>query len=234
MKPIITPTLLLLGFILASCEKVKLPSSNPGLTEEEIVAGLKEALRVGVDTAVHYLNQRNGYYGDSLIRILFPPQAIRIKQTIEVLPGGRALVEDVVLRMNRAAEEAAAEAKPIFRDAITNLTITEGMRILKGDSIAATRHLKEKTYDSLYHRYKPRIQHALETVGAQQAWTDLTRWYLQIFPNDSVPTDLAAYTTDKALYGLFLKVGHHEVKIRRDVSYRVTELLRKVFAQATG
>jgi len=110
------------------------------------------------------------------------------------------------------------------------------MQILKGDSTAATRYLEGQTRDSLFARYKPRIQEAMESVGAQQAWTKIVDRY------NSLPTtlnpiqnrDLSAYVTDKALNGLFLKVGQHETRIRRDVSYRVTDLLRKVFAHANG
>lgn len=223
------------GVFLTSCEKVKLPQEEI-LSEAEIVAGLKEALRISTDTTVRYLNQVNGYYGDILIRILFPPDAQRLRTAIEALPGGSELIQDLIIRMNRAAEEAAAEAKPIFWNAITELTIEDGMRILKGDSIAATRYLREKTTDSLYARYKPKIQAAMEEVGAQQAWEYLVDTYNNL-PTTFTPIqnrDLAAYVTDRALHGLFLKIGQHETRIRRDMTYRVTDLLRKVFAHATG
>jgi hypothetical protein len=146
------------------------------------------------------------------------------------------LIADLVLKMNRAAEEAADEAKPIFWQAIEALTITQGMQILKGDSTAATRYLESQTRDSLFARYKPRIQEAMESVGAQQAWTEIVDLYNSL-PTTLTPIqnrDLSAYVTDKALYGLFLKIGQHETRIRRDVSYRVTDLLRKVFAHANG
>ncbi len=217
------------------CEKLKLPEGQP-LSDEEVVAGLKEALRVGTDTTVRYLNRLDGYYGDTLIRILFPEEAWKVKLAIEALPGGPGLIQDLVIKMNRAAEEAAAEAKPIFWDAITALTIQDGMAILKGDSVAATRYLEQRTRDSLYQRYKPKIQAAMESVGAQQAWEYIVDTYNGL-PTTLTPLenrDLAAYVTNRALYGLFLKVGQHETKIRRDVRYRVTELLQKVFAHATG
>lgn len=225
----------LLACLLSSCDKVSLPDA-PGLSEEEIVAGLKEALKVGTDTTVRYLNRVDGYYGDTLIRILFPEEAWKLKTAIEALPGGAQLIQDVVLKMNRAAEEAAAEAKPIFWNAITALTIQEGMRILKGDSVAATTYLRVQTQDSLYSRYKPKIQAAMEDVGAQQAWEYLVDLYNDL-PTTVTPLenrDLAAHVTQKALYGLFLKIGQHETKIRRDARYRVTELLQKVFAHATS
>jgi hypothetical protein len=155
---------------------------------------------------------------------------------IEALPGGKDLIADLVLKMNRAAEEAADEAKPIFWQAIEALTITQGMQILKGDSTAATRYLENQTRDSLFARYKPRIQEAMESVGAQQAWTEIVDLYNSL-PTTLTPIqnrDLSAYVTDKALYGLFLKIGQHETRIRRDVSYRVTDLLRKVFAHANS
>lgn len=224
-------TLLFVG----GCEKINLPEGQP-LSDEEVVAGLKEALRIGTDTTVRYLNRLDGYYGDTLIRILFPEEAWKVKLAIEALPGGAELVQDLVIKMNRAAEEAAAEAKPIFWQAIAALTIQDGMAILKGDSVAATRYLRERTYDSLYARYKPKIQAAMEDVGAQQAWEYIVDTYNGL-PTTLTPLenrDLAAYVTHRALYGLFLKVGQHETKIRRDVRYRVTDLLQKVFAHATG
>jgi hypothetical protein len=234
MKRFLAPLLALL-WIGTSCEKLELPQ-GAGLTEEEVVAALKEALRVGTDTTVRYLNRLDGYYGDELIRILFPEEAWKVKVAIEALPGGQALIQDLVVRMNRAAEEAASEAKPIFWNAITSLTIQDGMRILKGDSVAATRHLETQTRDSLYVRYKPKIHAAMESVGAQQAWEYIVDTYNGL-PTTLTPLenrDLSAYVTDRALYGLFLKVGQHEVKIRRDARYRVTDLLQKVFAHATS
>lgn len=220
---------------LGGCEKLQIPVGEE-LSNEEVVAALKEALRVGTDTTVRHLNRVDGYYGDELIRILFPPDAQRLRTAIEAFPGGEQLIQDLIIKMNRAAEEAADEAKPIFWNAITALTIDDGMRILKGDSVAATRYLQEKTYDSLYARYKPKIQEAMESVGAQQAWEYLVDTYNSL-PTTFTPIenrDLAAYVTDRALYGLFLKVGEHETRIRRDVEYRVTDLLRKVFAHATS
>ncbi|MCX8112375.1 MAG: DUF4197 domain-containing protein [Bacteroidia bacterium] len=217
------------------CEKLNI-SDGQALSEEEVVAALKEALRVSTDTTVRHLNRLDGYYGDELIRILFPPDAQRLRTAIEALPGGASLIQDLIVKMNRAAEEAADEAKPIFWSAIDELTIQDGMRILKGDSTAATAYLRQRTSDSLYARYKPKIQAAMEEVGAQQAWEYLVDQY------NSLPTtlnpiqnrDLAAYVTDRALHGLFVKVGQHETRIRRDVQYRVTDLLRRVFAHATG
>ncbi len=230
---------LLLGVLtlwIVGCDKLKLPEPNDTLTEEEIVAGLKEALRVGTDTVTRQLNRIDGYYRDSLIRILFPEDAQNVKRAIEALPGGQELIANLVLKMNRAAEEAADEAKPIFWQAIEALTITQGMQILKGDSTAATRYLEGQTRDSLFARYKPRIQDAMESVGAQQAWTEIVGLYNSL-PTTLTPienSDLSAYVTDRALNGLFLKIGQHETRIRRDINYRVTDLLRKVFAQATG
>ncbi|MCS7188265.1 MAG: DUF4197 domain-containing protein [Bacteroidia bacterium] len=224
-----------LVFLFIGCEKLEVPQGEQ-LTEEEVVAGLKEALRVATDTTVRYLNRIDGYYGDALIRILFPEEAWKVKAAIEALPGGRDLIQDLVIKMNRAAEEAAAEAKPIFWNAIAALTIQEGMRILKGDSVAATTYLKNQTQDSLYVRYKPKIQAAMESVGAQQAWEYIVDTYNSL-PTTDTPLenrDLSAYVTHRALYGLFLKIGQHETKIRREVQYRVTDLLQKVFAHATS
>lgn len=216
------------GLFLTSCEEVE-DFVNNALGNDEVVAGLKQALEVSTDTSVNQAHQTNGFYGRQAIKILFPQEAAVVENVVGNIPGGQILIDELVLKLNRAAEEAAIKAKPIFIGAITNITIQDGFQILKGADTAATHYLKQQTRDSLFTAFKPDIENALTSVGAQQAWSQLINRYNQVPLVQPVNTDLAAYTTDEALQGLFFLVSEEEKKIRNDVSHRVTDLLKRVF-----
>ena len=207
------------------CEKAE---ALLGLSNTDIIAGLKEALNVGTGNAVVKLGAADGYYLDRLVKIPFPPEAENAKNTLIQL-GFESTVNDFVLKLNRAAEDAAPEAKQIFLDAIVGITIQDGNTILRGDSIEATRYLQTKTSNQLANLFKPKIQASLEEVGAQQLWSDLTTQYNSLPLVQPINTDLAAYTTDRALSGMFVKVGQEETKIRKDPAARVSDILKKVF-----
>ena len=227
---IITPFILLSAFLAmtwSSCEVIE-----DVLSDEEIAQGLKEALRVGTDTAVFQGNKLNGYFGNNMIKIFLPPEGDAIVDVISLIPGGQVLVDEVVLKLNRAAEEAAVEATPIFLDAITNLTISDALVILNGNETAATEYLNTNTSLGIISAYQPKIENALTTVGAQQVWGELTQLYNQIpLPLDPVNPDLAEYTTIKAKDGLFHLVGEEEKLIRANASHRVTDILKNVFGE---
>jgi hypothetical protein len=151
--------------VFAACAElmnvVQSPVNIP-LTEEDVTSGLKEALSLGAKTSAERLSLENGYYGDAAIRILLPDEAKIIVDNISRIPGGEKLVEDVILRINRAAEDAAKEAAPIFVNSITQMTIQDAFNILKGADNAATSYLRATTYDQLYSLYKPKIQNSTE------------------------------------------------------------------------
>jgi len=205
------------------------------MSEQEVARGLREALSVGAVNAVLATNRENGFFENAAIRIPFPAEASGAMQFMQNSVILRPLLHDFVLRLNRAAEHASARAKPIFADAINNITILEAWQILRGGQTAATNYLREQTYERLYEAFKPDVLASLNEVGAQKAWHDLTTAYnaMAAFnPTLSrVNTDLAGYATNKALEGLFIMVAEEEAKIRRDPAARVTELLRRVFAQ---
>lgn len=226
-KRFIAPLFILTAFIgmtWSSCEVI-----DSVLSDAQIADGLKEALRVGTDTAVYNGNKSNGYFGNALIKILMPPEGQAIIDLISVIPGGADLVDEVVLKLNRAAEEAAVEATPIFVDAITNLTITDALSILNGSETAATEYLNTNTSTGIHSLFQPKIETALTTVGAQQAWTELTGLYNQIPFVTPVNSDLADYTTGKAKDGLFHLVGEEEKLIRTDATHQVNDILQNVF-----
>lgn len=214
---------------MSSCETIQdfLP-----LTDAEIVEGLKEALRVGSDSSVAKGSKVNGYFGNALLKILLPPEAAPILEVITQVPGGQALLDEVVLKMNRAAEQAATSAAPILWDAITGITINDGLNILRGNDDAATQYLKGATQAQIVAAFRPFVLDAMNSVGAQSAWATLTSNYNTVAPflgKPQVNTDLTDHTTTKATDGLFLMVADEEKKIRTDVNHRVNDILRKVF-----
>lgn len=228
---------LLIGplFLFTSCDE--LPFDLP-LSQSEIADGLREALKVSSDTSVNNASKVDGYYGNLDVRILLPAEVQQVQGYVETyVPGGDALLSSLVVKLNRAAEEAAVQATPILIDAITNITITDALSILNGTDSAATVYLKTNTFVSLKTAFKPDIEAALTSVGAQQSWNTLTTQYNSIVPNipllnaPPINTDLADYTTGRALDGLFHYVKQEESKIRNNPLHRVTDLLERVFGQ---
>lgn len=234
-----------------SCEKADEILETLGPTNAEIISGLKEALTIGTDTAVSIVSKVDGYYMDEIIKILLPPEADIIVDNLDnpVLQGLGLdlLVEDVILKINRAAEDAATEATPIFWDAIISMTITDGYNILHGEDTAATHYLRENTFEDLHTLFTPKLQNSLDKeivagVSAQETWNTLTGQYNTIANSiigqaaglEPVNTDLGDWVTTKALDGLFVKIADEEKAIREDPLARVTDLLRRVFGSLGG
>lgn len=223
-------------FAPLSCEVTK---DAVGLSEADVVAGLKQALQFGSDSAATSLHKVNGYYGNELLRIGLPPEANQVIQYFKVLPGGEAVVENVVKRMNQGAEKAAGKAAPIFLNAITSMTISDGFTILEGTDSAATAYLRAKTFTQLTGAFSPDINSAMNEVGAADAWNSLFTTYNtyantlvgQIAGFKPVNPNLGEYATNRALKGLFVKVAEQELLIRKDPTKRVTDLLKRVFAE---
>ena len=215
---------------------------NRPLSQTEIIAGLKEALVVGAAKSVDILGVTDGYYRDELVKILLPPEADIIVKNIGKIPGGNQLLEDVLLRINRAAEDAVTEAKPIFVNSIKQMTIADAVGILKGDDHAATDYLHSTTYSQLMNLYQPKIKASVDkklvgNVSTSQSWELLTgKWNDvahslagQIAGFKPVEVKLDEYLTQKALDGLFLKIADEEKRIRKDPLARISEILKRVF-----
>jgi len=238
-------TFLLIVLILSGCAefmKVLQTASPLPLTEEEVVSGLKEALITGATNSARRLAAENGYYGDGAIKILLPDEASVIIDNISKIPGGDKLVQDVVMRINRAAEDAAKDVAPIFVNSVKQMTIKDAFNILNGADNAATSYLKSTTYNELYALYKPKIQTSTEKkivggISTKDSWVTLTgKWNTiansvagRLASLKPVNTDLDDYLTSKALAGMFMKVEIEELKIRKDVSARVSPILKRVF-----
>jgi hypothetical protein len=212
------------------------------LTEADVISGLKEALITGAKNAAGRLSSENGYFGDETVKILLPDEAKVILDNISKLPGGDKLVQDLVLRINRAAEDAAKEVAPIFANSVKQMTIKDAFSILNGADNAATGYLRATTYNELYALYKPKIQASTEkkiagSISTRDSWIALTgKWNLlansvagKLTNLKPVNTDLDDYLTTKALNGMFMKVELEELKIRKDVSARISPILQKVF-----
>jgi hypothetical protein len=214
------------------------------LTNREVINGLKEALIIGAEKAADRLSDVDGYYLDNAVKITLPPEARTITENLSLIPGGDKLIEEVVLRINRAAENAAREAAPIFGRAVREMSIQDGFAILRGDKDAATQYLKSKTHTDLFNLYKPKIESSIDKpivgdISTRDSWDTLTGHWNKIAASpigrasnlETVDIELARYLTEKALAGLFHKLAQEEEKIRTNPAARVTELLKRVFGQ---
>jgi hypothetical protein len=200
-----------------------------GLTENDAVAGIKEALIQGTNEGVSLLSVVDGYFGNPEIKIPFPKDAGMVESRLRAVGLGSE-VDKAILSINRAAEDAAKEAKPIFVSAITGMSISDAIGIVKGNDNAATQYLRKTTTTELAAKFKPVIKTSLDKVNATKYWTDLINTYNKIPMVQKMNPDLAAYVTDQAINGLFVMIAKEEQKIRKDPVARTTELLKKVFA----
>lgn len=228
----------LMTMTLTSCDpqtmqKVLDTVSEAPLTELDIANGLKEALNFGVDNSVKYLSAQDGYYR-SVYKILLPDEANKVIDKLSFIPGFKNLESEMIKKINRAAEDAASKAGPIFVDAIKGITFNDAKNILMGSNNAATQYLNSRTYNSLYGEFKPVLVNSLNKVGALDLWTSAITKYNSIPLVSDVNPDLADHINTKALVGLFDLIEQKEAGIRTDISQRTTGLLKKVFAQQDG
>jgi hypothetical protein len=203
-------------------------SSKTALSNEEIISGLKEALQVGAQRSTSKLSSVDGFFKDAALKILMPAEAQKVERTLRGL-GMNKQVDNAILSMNRAAEDAAKDAVPIFINAIKGMSFQDALAILKGGDNAATNYLKGKTTISLSDAFRPVIENSLKKVNATKYWDAVFTSYNK-FSNEKVNTDLVQYVTEKALAGIFLQLGNEEQKIRKDPGARTSEILRKVFS----
>ncbi len=199
------------------------------LTMDEIVAGLKEALRIGITKGADELSEEGGYY-NSPFKILLPPEARKVTDRLQAVPGFNRLEQEILERINRGAEDAAKRAAPIFVDAIREMTIRDASNILQGPDSAATAYLRRATSDKLYAEFNPVIVESLDKFNARELWTDAVTAYNRLPLVSKANPDLDDYVTRQALDGLFTKVAEEEANIRNNVAARTTDLLRRVFA----
>jgi hypothetical protein len=206
-------------------------SGEKKLTNDQVIAGLKEALSVGTNNSAKSASAVGGFLNNPLIVIPFPPDAIKVKEKVESL-GMKDKVDKFVATMNNGAEEAAKEAAPIFLNAITSMSVADGFNILNGADNAATKYLEEKTSSALYNAFKPKVQEALKKVKLTEHWNPIINKYnavTTVTGGEKINPDLDDYVTKGALKGLFTLIEGEEKKIRLDPMARVSDLLKDVF-----
>jgi len=249
MKRIIIPIGIVTSLILSSCDVLndvaevivdgsETSETTPALSNADVIEGLKEALNIGIKNSVNLTSVTDGFLGNVDIRLPFPEDAMRVKE--KALEWGLdGQVEKFETTLNRAAEEATKEALPIFKDAILNMSISDGFAILNGGEGAATQFLKDKTTAQLIEAFAPKVQAAIEKVKLTQYWEPIASKYntfanLPMTNAEPVNTNLNEYVTEKAIAGLFHMVEIEENKIRENPAARVTDILEKVFGSLGG
>lgn len=228
-----TFSFLLLLALLSSCtasELQRLLGSELPLTEAEAASGLKEALSLGIGKGAELLSQKDGYY-KSEYKILLPAEARKVTEKLKIVPGFSNVEEIILERINRGAEDAAMKAKPIFLNAIKEMSFTDAMNILLGNQDAATRYLETATNEQLYQQFNPVIVESLDRLNARKYWADAVAAYNKIPFVDRANPDLDDYVTREALQGMYGMVAKEELNIRTNLSARTSELLKKVFAK---
>jgi hypothetical protein len=204
-------------------------SGNPSTSE--IALGIKQALEIGTSAGADKLAAKDGFLGNMAVKILFPTEAQKVEKTLRTLGLG-SLADNVITSLNRAAEDAATQAKPIFVSAIKQMTIADATNILLGNNDAATNYFKRVTTSQLMEKFKPVIANSLNKVGATKYWGDAAGQYNKLPLVAPVNTDLSAYVAQKAIEGMFIQIAQEELKIRSNLNARSTTLLQKVFGYA--
>lgn len=207
--------------------KSKRNASLAGLSTTDVSAALKEALNLGVREGIQKLGVEDGFYQNSLVKILLPEKLKSVDATLRKIGMG-SLADQGLLLLNRAAEDAVKEGVPIFANAITSMSFDDAKQILLGDSIAATNYLKGRTSEQLFTAFEPKVQNSLGKVGADKIWEQLISQYNKITRQD-ITTNLNEYVTNETINGVFKMVADKESDIRNNSIFRTTSLLKDVF-----
>lgn len=221
-----------IAFSLSSCEVMsqlpKLPGGN-GVTEAEAGQGIKEALGQGLTRAVSFFNKTDGFFGNQFYKILLPPEAQKVENTMRRIGLGKQ-VDRAILQINRGAEDAVGFATPIFVNAIKEMTIADAINIIKGPKDGATNYFKQKTTAALIQAFTPVVKNSLDKVEATRYYGDLMNAYNN-FPTtrNKVNPDLTSYVVGKAVDALFDQIAKEEMEIRANPVKRTTDLMKKVF-----
>jgi hypothetical protein len=195
----------------------------------EIGNGLKQALELGTNKSSDQLSSVDGFFANAAVKILFPPEAQKVERTLRSIGLGK-LADNVIVSLNRAAEDAAGKAKPIFVSAIKQMTLQDVTNILLGSQDAATQYFKRTTTSQLADSFKPVVQASLNKVGATKYYGDAAAAYNKVPFASKVNPDISDYVTQKAISGLFVEIAQEELNIRQNLSARTTPLLQKVFS----
>lgn len=236
LRLLVAQTLFFLcGALSANAQDLNLPgvlqstlNGTSTLSDTDITKGLKEALKVGSENASGRASKTDGFNKNPKIRIPFPQDAKDMRKSLIDL-GMKNQVDAFELQLNRAAEDAATKAAPIFLDAILKMNISDGLSILKGKDDAATNYLRSSTSSQLKAAFLPIVKSSLEKVEITRYWMPLFKRYNKLPMVKKVNPDLNDFVTQRAVEGLFMLVAEEEVKIRKDPAARINGVLQQVF-----
>lgn len=243
MKKIIVPSLAIVVITISACTTQDIQKSvgvangvlngsstntPKPLTNDEVINGLRNALTVGTNNSTAFASKLDGYYKNPALFIPFPAEAIKVKEKMDAL-GFKDQTDKFVLTLNRAAEEAAKNAAPVFINAIAGMSIGDGFAILKGKDNAATQYLRDKTTAELRVKFRPVVQTAIDKVELTKYWSPIITQYNKIPLVEKQNPDLTAYVTERAMDGLFKLIADEELKIRKNPAARINDILKRVF-----
>ncbi|HEY9260831.1 DUF4197 domain-containing protein [Chitinophaga sp.] len=204
-------------------------TSLASLTESDAGSAIKEALAKGVASGIAKLNKTDGFFGSDVYKVLLPPDAVKIGNTLRSIGLG-SQVDKAILQINRSAEKAVGYAAPIFVSAIKQMTLTDALNLVKGGSTSATDFFKSKTTDSLKTAFLPVIRKSLDSTSATRYYSDIVTSYNKLPTTfNKVNPDLQDYVTTMAVNALFDQIAKEELAIRANPAARTTDLLKKVF-----
>jgi len=206
--------------------------SGTGVTEQEASTGIRQALTQGVNRGISYLNKTDGFFGNEAYKLLLPPEAQKIENTLRSIGlGGQ--VDKAILQINRAAEDAVGYAKPIFVDAITGMTLQDALSIISGPKNSATNYFRERTTSKLVTAFSPVIKSSLDKLNATKYYSDIVNTYNRLPTTfNKLNPDLTNYVAERATSALFDQIEKEEVNIRENPVARTTQILQKVFGSA--
>ncbi|HQV62046.1 MAG: DUF4197 domain-containing protein [Chitinophagaceae bacterium] len=205
--------------------------SSSGITENEAGQGIKEALTNGVTTAVLNLNKTDGFFGSEFYKMLLPPDAKKVESTLRNIGMG-GQVDKAILAINRGAEDAVGFAKPIFVDAIKEMTLKDALNIIKGPKDGATNYFKDRTKEKLITAFTPSVKSSLDKTDATKYYSDIITSYNKLPTTfKKINPDLTSYVVGRAVDALFDQVAKEEANIRANPLARTSDMLKKVFGQ---
>lgn len=224
--------LVLFAALFFSCNTIQHLPTVTGVTETEASQAMRDALDQGVGKGITFLNREDGFLGSQAYKIFMPDEAKKIENTLRNLGMG-GMVDRAIIQINRAAEDAVGHARPIFVDAIREMTIMDAINIIKGQKNAATEYFRQKTTDKLIAAFTPIIKSSLDKFSATKYYTDVINTYNN-FPTtiNKLNPDLPSFVVNKAIAALFDQIAQEEINIRSNVAARSTEVMKKVFGWA--
>ncbi len=236
MKKLFTLTLIIISITLGSCDVINQAAgaagAATGISNAEAGSGIKEALAQGIAKSVLKLNTTDGFFKDAIYKVLLPPDAKKIENTLRSL-GFNNMVDKAILQINRGAEDAAGYAKPIFVDAIKSMTLNDAIGLIRNGDTSATHFFREKTTDKLIAAFTPVIKSSLDKTEATKYYSEMVTKYNNLpVVFKKVNPDLTGYVTERATGALFNLIAKEEINIRTNLAARTSDLLKKVFGGA--